>query len=113
MLSELILTAKIMRKKNLKIQMLAGNTLKIRVGAGFEISLTLGSYVGNSFCGTIFFMLVYQNKFISSSDLQTIAAGREFDLTLVLFLCYSQRSNLIKGHKIRRIITNVDVIFLI
>ena len=41
MLSELILTAKIMRKMNFKIQMLAGNTLKIGVGAGFEISTTL------------------------------------------------------------------------
>ena len=40
-LSELILTAKIMRKKNFKIQMLAGNTLKIGVGASFEISTTL------------------------------------------------------------------------
>ena len=40
-LSELILTAKIMRKKNFKIQMLAGNTLKIGVGAAFEISMTL------------------------------------------------------------------------
>ena len=42
MLSKLILTAKIMRKKNFKIQMLAGNRLKIRVGADFEISSTLG-----------------------------------------------------------------------
>ena len=33
--------AKDMRKKNLKIQMLAGNTLKIGVAAGFEISTTL------------------------------------------------------------------------
>ena len=33
--------AKIMRTKNLKIQMLAGNSLKICVGAGFEISSTL------------------------------------------------------------------------
>ena len=40
-LSELILTAKIMRKKNFKIQMLAGNTLKIGVGGSFEISTTL------------------------------------------------------------------------
>ena len=39
MLSKLILTEKIMRKKNFKIQMLAGNRLKICVG--FEISLTL------------------------------------------------------------------------
>ena len=30
-----------MRKTNLKIQMLAGNSLKIRVGAASEISLTL------------------------------------------------------------------------
>ena len=30
-----------MRSKNLKIQMLAGNSLKICVGAGFEISSTL------------------------------------------------------------------------
>ena len=40
-LSELILTDKIMRKKNFKIQMLAGNTLKISVCASFEISMTL------------------------------------------------------------------------
>ena len=40
-LSELILMAKIMRKKNFKIQMLAGNTLKICGSAGLEISLTL------------------------------------------------------------------------
>ena len=42
-LSELILTAKIMRKKNFKIQMLAGNTLKIGVGGSFEISTILGT----------------------------------------------------------------------
>ena len=43
MLSKLIiLMPKIMRKQNFKIQMLAGNRLKIRVGAGFEISSTLG-----------------------------------------------------------------------
>ena len=36
-----ILTAKIMLIKNLKIQMLAGNSLKMCVGAGFEISSTL------------------------------------------------------------------------
>ena len=41
MLSKLILTAKITRKNNFKIQMLAGNILKICVGAGFEISSTL------------------------------------------------------------------------
>ena len=41
MLSKLILIAKIMRKMNFKIQMLAGNTLKIGVGAAFEISTTL------------------------------------------------------------------------
>ena len=41
MLSKLILMAKIMRKKNFKIQMLAGNRLKIRVSAGFEIISTL------------------------------------------------------------------------
>ena len=33
--------AKIMRKMNFKIQMLVGNGLKIYVGTGFEISLTL------------------------------------------------------------------------
>ena len=33
MLSKLILTAKIMRKNNFKIQMLAGNRLKICVSA--------------------------------------------------------------------------------
>ena len=44
-LSKLILTAKIMRKKNFKIQMLVGNKLKIRVGAGFEIILTLVRYL--------------------------------------------------------------------
>ena len=38
---KLILMARIMRKKNVKIQMLAQNRLKIRVGAGFEISSTL------------------------------------------------------------------------
>ena len=36
--------AKIMRKNNFKIQMLAGNELKVCVCASFEISLTL---VGN------------------------------------------------------------------
>ena len=41
MLSKLILTTKIMGKKNFKIQMLAGNRLKIRVVADFEISSTL------------------------------------------------------------------------
>ena len=41
MLYKHILTAKIMIIKNLKIQMLAGNSLKMYVGAGFEISLTL------------------------------------------------------------------------
>ena len=35
--------AKIMRKKNFKIQILTGNRLKIHVGAGFEISLTLAA----------------------------------------------------------------------
>ena len=40
-LSRLILTAKIMRKKNFKIQMLVGNRLKIRVGASSQISMTL------------------------------------------------------------------------
>ena len=41
MLSKHILTAKIMIIKNLKIQMLAGNSLKMCVGVGFEISSTL------------------------------------------------------------------------
>ena len=41
MLSKHILTAKIMIIKNLKIQMLAGNSLKICVSVGFEISSTL------------------------------------------------------------------------
>ena len=36
-----ILTAKSMIIKNLKNQMLAGNSLKTCVGAGFEISSTL------------------------------------------------------------------------
>ena len=40
-LSKVILIAKTMRKKNFKIQMLAGNSLKIRLGAFFEISTTL------------------------------------------------------------------------
>ena len=40
-LSKLILTAKIMRKKNFKIQVLAGNRLKICVGANSQISKTL------------------------------------------------------------------------
>ena len=47
-LSELILTAKIMRKKNFKIQMLAENTLKIGVGASFEISMTLVQILGQA-----------------------------------------------------------------
>ena len=42
MLSKHILTAKSIIIKNLKIQMLAGNSLKICVGVGFEISSTLG-----------------------------------------------------------------------
>ena len=37
-LYELILTAKIMRKKNFKIQMLAGNRFKIPVDASSQIS---------------------------------------------------------------------------
>ena len=41
MLSKHILTAKSMIIKNLKIQMLAGNSLKMCVGVGFEISSTL------------------------------------------------------------------------
>ena len=41
MLSKHILTAKSMIIKNLKIQMLVGNSLKMCVGVGFEISLTL------------------------------------------------------------------------
>ena len=41
MLSKPILTVKIMRKNNFKLQMLAGNRLKICVGASFEISMTL------------------------------------------------------------------------
>ena len=41
MLSKRILTAKIMRKINFKIEMLAGKRLKIRAGASFEISSTL------------------------------------------------------------------------
>ena len=41
MLSKHILAAKSMIIKNLKIQMLAGNSLKMCVGIGFEISLTL------------------------------------------------------------------------
>ena len=48
-LSELILMAKIMRKKNFKIQMLAGNTLKIGVSASFEISTTLVAPHSNFF----------------------------------------------------------------
>ena len=39
-----ILTAKSMIIKNLKIQMLAGNSLKMYVGVGFEISLTLAVF---------------------------------------------------------------------
>ena len=39
------LTAKSMIIKNLEIQMLAGNSLKMCVGVSFEISLTLGSYI--------------------------------------------------------------------
>ena len=41
MLSKLILMAKIMKKKNFKIQMLAGNRLKIHVGASSQISTPL------------------------------------------------------------------------
>ena len=41
MLYKHILTAKIMIIKDLKIQMLAGNSLKMCVGTGFEICLTL------------------------------------------------------------------------
>ena len=41
--SKVILIAKTMRKKNFKIQMLAGNSLKICLGAFFEISMTLKS----------------------------------------------------------------------
>ena len=41
MLSKHILTAKSMIIMNLKIQILAGNSLKLCVGVGFEISLTL------------------------------------------------------------------------
>ena len=41
MLSKHILTAKGMIIKNLKIQMLAGNSLKMCVSVGFEISSTL------------------------------------------------------------------------
>ena len=41
MLSKHIFIAKIMIIKYLKIQMLSGNSLKMCVGAGFEISLTL------------------------------------------------------------------------
>ena len=40
-LSKVILIAKTMRKKNFKIQMLAGNSLKICLVASFEISTTL------------------------------------------------------------------------
>ena len=41
MLSESILRAKTIRKQNFEIQMLAGNSLKICVGTGFEKSSTL------------------------------------------------------------------------
>ena len=41
MLSKHILKAKTMILKNLKIQILVGNSLKMCVGAGFEISSTL------------------------------------------------------------------------
>ena len=37
--------AKIIKKKNFGIQILGGNTLKICVGAGFEISSTLDIYI--------------------------------------------------------------------
>ena len=43
MLTKLILMTKIMRLNNFKIQMLAGNRLKIHFVAGFEISSTLGT----------------------------------------------------------------------
>ena len=41
MLSKHILTAKSIIIKNLKVQMLAGNSLKMGVGVSFEISSTL------------------------------------------------------------------------
>ena len=44
-LSELILMAKIMRKKNFKIQMLAGNNLKSFPNANFQKTVTLNKHV--------------------------------------------------------------------
>ena len=51
--------AKIMRKKNFKMKMLAGNRLKIHVGANSEISTTLftqltnGKIIHTNFCSFI------------------------------------------------------------
>ena len=44
-LSESLLMAKTMSKKNLKIQILAGNTLMSKFHVGFEIELPLGEDV--------------------------------------------------------------------
>ena len=48
MLSKHTLTAKIMIINNLKIQMLAGDSLKMCIGVGFEKSSTLAVLMANS-----------------------------------------------------------------
>ena len=52
MLSKHILTGKIMIINNLKNQMLVGNSLKMCVGSGFEISLTLVADFGEVSTGS-------------------------------------------------------------
>ena len=68
MLSKLILTAKIMRKLSFKIQMLAGNSLKICVSASFEISLILE--VADYYTGfwPISLTLLYARSFLKFSN---------------------------------------------
>ena len=46
--------AKMMRKKNLKIQILAGNTLKSRFHVGFEIELPLDTNISEERQKTVF-----------------------------------------------------------
>ena len=55
-----------MRKNNLKIQMLVGNRLNIRVGAGFEIS----SPLKNINLTKIFFVQIKKKIFIKTYQSQ-------------------------------------------
>ena len=74
MLSKLILTEKIMRKNKFKIQMLAGNRLKIRVGAGFELSLTLNIILSDQ--------NIYEFRHMTRSPLLHLCVGKcEFILS--------------------------------